>query len=494
MPVHTGPVGADLDRAFQVKSGPLPWRKAIGAPLATLGCLLLGLAFGHFTYGVWAFFGGFTSMYVSTVPYRIRARTLTYVGLGVVASLAVGSSTSASPFLLTVGIGLVAGVSTFVTTALEVPLPGSLMFILIAALGAALPVHPGLTGLRVGFAAAGAAIAWLVGMAGVLWHPGHPERMQLAALYDALGREATGETASPTLPATLRMWRAGSFRDSALMHWLFRAARIRAAIHSAPRTRPALARHLKRVADYLRGQPTRSLVAPPHRWRLKSAQILKPLPGASWLFTQAGPRQRLADALRPGTPALTAGLRTGLAVTLATALVLLLGEPHPYWVPLTVGAILQGPTPGVMMDRAVERVVGTVLGLFLAAGLLALHPTLPATALLMLVLQFLLLILVVRNYALAVIVITTLALVVIEGEVRLPLWPLLTARLIDTALGAAIAAAALFFGAAVRPTGPPARAGPHPAGKRPATGPRPDRNEVRSPPSVLPPTSGRPRE
>ncbi|MGC8488917.1 MAG: FUSC family protein [Clostridia bacterium] len=442
-----------LGAAFRLKSNPLPWRKALGAPAATLLAVALGLAFGHLEYGVWAFFGAFTSMYVTGVPYRIRARVLAAVGLGLVASLAVGSATASSPFALTVGLGLVSGLATFVTVAFDVPLPGSLMFILIAVLGAALPIHPDLTLLRTAWAAVGAAIAWVVGMVGATVHPGRPEQLLLSTLFQDLSQDADREgTGNPhqrsraTLTAAVRMWRAGCFRSPIARRWLLRAARVYRVLSRDDKRHRALAAHLRLVAAQLRDGDARSLAAArPARFRSTAPVRLQLRDDGGWLKVFDDRRFRIKSAFRAGSAARTAAIRTGVAVTLATALALLLGEAHPYWVPLTVGAILQGPTPGVMMDRAVERVVGTALGLFLAGSLLVLHFGVAVTVALMLVLQFLLLLVVVRNYALSVIFITTLALVVIEGQVHAPLWPLLVARLGNTALGAALAVAALLL-------------------------------------------------
>jgi uncharacterized membrane protein YccC len=133
----------------------------------------------------------------------------------------------------------------------------------------------------------------------------------------------------------------------------------------------------------------------------------------------------------------------GAAVLLGTGLATFYRDPHPYWVPLSVAAVLQGPSGTVAAARTIDRVQGTVLGLALAAALLIGHPGVWVSLGLVVALQMALLLTVVRNYAIAVMFITALAFVVIFVGKPLPLWPLVSARFFDTLIGAALGIAAV---------------------------------------------------
>lgn len=92
------------------------------------------------------------------------------------------------------------------------------------------------------------------------------------------------------------------------------------------------------------------------------------------------------------------------------------------------------------MVRSVERLLGTWVGLLLAAGILLLQPQGPWLVLVVVTLQFVVEMLVLRNYALAVVFITCAALVLASGgqPVDTP-GPYLLARGVDTAVGCAVA-------------------------------------------------------
>jgi uncharacterized membrane protein YccC len=72
--------------------------------------------------------------------------------------------------------------------------------------------------------------------------------------------------------------------------------------------------------------------------------------------------------LSPGSLILRFALRVAVVTTIAVALTDLYELKRGYWVTITVIVILQ-PYTGVTFTRAVQRVIGTVLGALLAAGL-----------------------------------------------------------------------------------------------------------------------------
>ncbi len=79
-------------------------------------------------------------------------------------------------------------------------------------------------------------------------------------------------------------------------------------------------------------------------------------------------RDLVVAMLSPGSLLLRFALRVAVVTTLAVALTELLELKRGYWVTITVVVILQ-PYSGVTLTRAVQRVIGTVLGALVAAGL-----------------------------------------------------------------------------------------------------------------------------
>lgn len=466
------PSTAGLGDALHLSHKPWPWRKAVGAPIATALAMGIGLALGHFDWGTWAFMGAFTSMYVIPLPYRQRAGRLAMVGLGLAAAMAIASLAAVTWWTMAIGLAVVASGSTYLAGAFDVPLPSGFMFVLIACITAALPVDPSLTPIRVGFALLGAGLAWLVGMAGWGWHPRGPERLAMVEAYQAIGRyaeradraggySAWGEASQAVRTAEVRseplaQARHRSPEEMRLLLLIRHARRILDAMVVDPASlTPAMRRRVVRVAAAAvhpdqqlltdeKTRPGRSRLA---RILFKTERVLTFHGAWPSLATSPAPApgigRRLAMAAARTSLVRVDALRMGIAIVVGTVLAALLGEPHPYWVPLTIAAVLQGQSTLSMANRGIQRAVGTTIGLALAGLLLLWHPTPIGTALVMLVLQFLLLALIVTNYALSVVFITALALVIIVTEVHAPLVPLLLARFADTLGGVAVAMAAL---------------------------------------------------
>ena len=151
------------------------------------------------------------------------------------------------------------------------------------------------------------------------------------------------------------------------------------------------------------------------------------------------PPRPLRSVLRraTSTAALWVGARIGLCVGLATTLAILLHPPqHAFWIPLTVAVVLR-PEYGAVLVRAVQRFLGTAVGVVAVALLVTLTST-PwwlalAAALALGGAAFA----APRLYGLAVVGITGSALlsIAVADPQGVQVW----ARLLDTALGCALA-------------------------------------------------------
>lgn len=462
-------------QAFQWKLVPLPWRKATGAALTTAVALSVGLLSGHWVYGVWAFMGAFTSIYVAPEPYPTRGKILLAVGVGLALSLGLASWTAPSWWMTGLALGFIAATATFLTGAWHIPLPQSLLFILIAVIAAALPVDPGQTGLRMAFVLLGGFGGWLQGMSGWIFHRRKPETQavknayrRIAEYFTAIGTDASFERqhqaalalkqAEDSVSALRRRWarddpgyRLVCLADEAEL--LFRATVVLGA--SRPGRLPqAWGQTLTSLAEAVTGGRLGPIPSPPNdrsEWAKFRRQVQNvalaaesPLPQLRKAHAECPPsaRRRITAAFNEASIT-TATYRMGIAVTVGAFLGHSLGEAHPYWIPLTIGAILQGSTARTMAWRSIQRLTGTILGLALALGVLLLHPGLAVILAAVVLLQFFMLLFIVRNYALAVALITTMALLIISSEVITPPWPMISARFIDTLIGAVIALAAI---------------------------------------------------
>ena len=116
--------------------------------------------------------------------------------------------------------------------------------------------------------------------------------------------------------------------------------------------------------------------------------------------------------------------------------VLLIGD-HWYWAMVAAVAALGGAQLNARVIRGIQRLVGTVVGIAIAAGLLALDLPPLATLAAAVVMQAGAELYVNRNYGLAMFFVTPLALLMVE--LALPAEPsvLLRDRALDTAIGVA---------------------------------------------------------
>lgn len=149
----------------------------------------------------------------------------------------------------------------------------------------------------------------------------------------------------------------------------------------------------------------------------------------------------LRRAVTPGSPALTAALRTAVAVAIAGTVTVGLNMDHAYWAMAAAVLMLhQGFDWRRTVQRGIERTLGTWLGLLLAGGVLLAAPGGPWLAVIVGTLQFLIEMFVVRNYTVAVIFITPAALTIASGGHHITDVPaMLLARGVDTVIGCAVA-------------------------------------------------------
>ncbi|GAA2182122.1 FUSC family protein [Leucobacter tardus] len=131
-------------------------------------------------------------------------------------------------------------------------------------------------------------------------------------------------------------------------------------------------------------------------------------------------------------------VRTAIAALLAGAVGLLSGLPFPYWAQIAAIAPLSVPGRSAQVERGLHRVIGTALGILATGFLLSFPSEAWQLVIWVILLQFIAELFVLRNYPLALIFITPLALLMVQLAHPTPVGELLSARLLETALGAGV--------------------------------------------------------
>ena len=441
------PIGGIL----QMRPAPRQWPLALRVAVSTAIPILIGWAAGDIGAGLIASLGAFTADYGTDRPYLNRGAQSAVVAVALAAAVTVGAWAAATTWLAVVAVSAVSVVAVWLCSALSVGPPGAYMFVLVCAAGIGFssshlpPVQIGLLVL------AGGAVAWVAQMSAALIAPRGPETAAVAAAGEAVASYLELAGTSGAVPARRRAAAALSQAWVALVDHQPRPAgrgvlhRLREANHAlhvlftdtmfavgAGKPVPPGAAATARAVGALAADPAvvanRDFDRPP----------LHPPPAL----------MLLVRAVRPGAHTRQVMLRVAVAVPLAGAASALLGFSHVYWAMAAAILMLhQGAHRLATLQRAAERVIGTLVGLGLAAVILSVHPLGLWLVLVVSLLQFAIEMTVVRNYALATVFITAIALTIATGTHRVDVVALLVDRGVQTALGCGVGIAVYLFAA-----------------------------------------------
>ncbi|SDN44852.1 Fusaric acid resistance protein-like [Klenkia soli] len=371
-------------------------RKALSAGISVAVPLGVGVATGHADLGSAAALGGLTAIYGHQLSYRRRARVVAGCGAVLVLAVALGGLTGGTPWLLSVVLGLLAGAATAATAVLRIGPPGALGVVLVGGSASALGADPTVLAGHVAAAAVGALLAWVVVLVPWLWDPAGPERRAVAAAEAAV---------------------AGTGLRPAVVARTIRTAD--AAVAGGSRRRPSLRPRVRALEErFLRELPAADVPAPP--------EATDPAPGSraapAWLWTT---------------------VRITVGVTTAGLLAAGLGLASTYWASTTAVAVLLGTDARATRSRAVHRITGTLVGIGIAAVLLAADLPVGVEVAVVGLLLVGVELLVAQQYTLAVSFITPLSLLLVHvGVPGRAGSELITTRLVETLVGIALALAA----------------------------------------------------
>ncbi|MGP4787811.1 FUSC family protein [Psychrobacter sp. 1Y11] len=160
-----------------------------------------------------------------------------------------------------------------------------------------------------------------------------------------------------------------------------------------------------------------------------------------WLLATREHTNLPAQSYQPET--ISESIMVAGFVSLSLSLALVLAMPYPYWAAVSCFIIIQGIHLRTMWIKQFHRLLGTLIGMGVAAWMLSWHLTLWQVAAAIFVLMLCIESLVDRHYGLAVIFITPLTVFIAEyGSGLSPSQQLyqevIRARMLDTALGCLI--------------------------------------------------------
>ncbi|GGR06677.1 FUSC family protein [Streptomyces griseomycini] len=418
------------------------FKPALSVVVAVAPPSLLLVALGRLDLAVYTMAGSLCALYAHNRPYAARARVLAGVVLGMLGGLAVAlvaaSLTGNAVVLVTVG-AVLAAAQKALCDATRVGPPAHVILTFVSSASLFVPQTLGQVPGHLALAAAAGAWAWLVGMAPALVRPHGPERRATAQALDAAaayvetadvddGHPGARAAAYAAVQAARQSLSAAGSRSAAVRRALGRlVVRAEVALAAPADADPA---RLRAWARALRGA---GRVPHTDGSRTDAGE----LPGAA--AERATAPRPLWGRLGPLTPI---AVRTGLGCALAGYASLALGIGRPYWALVTAASLHQANIT-LTWNRAVQRVVGNLVGVLLFAAVAPLAHLGPlALVLCCLVLNFGAEALIGRNYWLGSVCVTPLALLVTEFAGYQRPGDLVTERVVDTLVGALVGFAA----------------------------------------------------
>lgn len=146
-----------------------------------------------------------------------------------------------------------------------------------------------------------------------------------------------------------------------------------------------------------------------------------------------------AEPVRPLSRRLIAASRTAPGAAIALFISHGLGAAYPAWAAMGAMAVIQGTNLHISMNRALQRMAGTVVGALLTWLVLVQEPSVWTIIGLLTVLQFLTEVVIGTNYGLGQILVTPMALLMTHLAAPSAAGPgLVPERIVDTLLGATV--------------------------------------------------------
>ena len=462
-----------LVRSLRFQPAPTPWAAAVRAALAIVTPVSVGMATGYLAPSLIGSIGAVCATNANRGgPYRLR---LFRVGLAVLLGATgffLGGLVHDQGVVTLVVLVAIALVSALASGIGAIASMVSLQFVVFATVGSGLSLDVPFWLPPLAFLGGG-SWALVLSLVGWTYHPGTPTRALVADVYrgladmlNAVGTRRVEQerqeltTAMNTAYDSLLTARSHTGGRDPQIRWLFTllveaTPAIEASlalVRQGEPVQPYVVRKIRAIGDTIHtgtGAPQLSGITgdSPGMRALRSG--LEPVvellagrdPGRRYrVIERPSWRERLQrvwQQVTSGPRTLRWAGRLGLCVALAEALPYVVPIERSYWVTLTVAIVLK-PDFGSVFARGLQRGVGTVLGVVLGAGVLAVIPYGPVLLPFIAVFAAMLPIAIRRNFALHSAFLTPVIILLIDLVSR-GQWQLVQLRLVDTLIGCAIA-------------------------------------------------------
>lgn len=469
------PLFTVIKQAFKIKKGPIPWEKALSAALCAGFPVIIGYLIGQIQLGLLSGIGSFSYLYVFNEPYAQRAKKLFFVAIGISLSVGLGTLAAPSPSLVVLFIGFIGFITTFIFGVLKIPGPAAIFFVLSFIMTTGMPIDPSAAPFRAVIVLMSGIFAWFVSIVGWFINPHGPEikvlkevYLSLAAFCEAIGGEDVNQVrhrtvnalkdSDETLLSSYIPWKSSSIYDRlSLLNELANRLFIELLELSynrqikIPQKFSELIRELSCDIE-LKDTEKVKLSFTSQEFNQKYDKLFQiiydmnktihtPSSNIEYEVNLLKPslKMRFAKASDKDSIVFIRAVRYGVVLSLSTLVAFNFTFTRPYWIPLSCAAVMLGSTIMSTFYRALQRSIGTIIGLFVAIIILNLQPKGLMLAFTIMCLTTLTELFIPQNYALASAFITPNALLLAENSTHIhDVSYFATARITDIVIGSLI--------------------------------------------------------
>ncbi|WP_428909508.1 FUSC family protein [Niallia sp. Krafla_26] len=465
-----------IKQALQVNNKPFPWLKAFSAGVAAALPVMIGLALGHLQYGLIAGLGGFTYLYVFNTPYAQRAKKIISVVLALTIVTYLGTITAPYPLATAILMGIIGAVAVFVFGALKIAGPSAIFFVLVFAMTTGMPINPDEAFLRAGLVFLSGMLSFMIAMIGWFFNPHGPETgvvtrvyLQLAELLDSVGTDkfieakhkvmAVLNESEETLSASYIPWRTTDmFKRLYLLNTHANELFIMVVKNFSNADTPLpkeLGQSVRMLANSLNKRKNQDFkpILQPEKMESQVSRLFTTIYNADAVLNE--PISNVKKSIQFDSPSLKtifmgafdknsivfiSSVRIGVITVIAAIIAYQFEFARSYWVPLSCVAVMSGASIVATFHRAIQRFLGTIIGIVIAGFILSFDPTGFVIAFFILILTFITELFIVKNYGLAALFFTPNALLMAESTSQgaFSFSYFAQARFIDIVIGSAI--------------------------------------------------------
>jgi uncharacterized membrane protein YccC len=464
-----------IKQAFKLNKNPFPWEKAISAAICGGFPVLIGLLLNQVRFGLLGAIGGFTYLYVFNEPYAARVKKIFFIAIGITLSVTLGTLVAPYPVLIIVIVGLIGAVTTFIFGILKIVGPAAVFFVLSFTMTTGIQINQSDIPIFIAVVFASSMFSWMVSMIGYFFNPHGPELKKFKGLYlilaefaEAIGSEDISNIRNRTVNALkeseeILVIGYNPWKTSFLFNRLFllnqQANKIfleMLELHSNGKKKLpkeiiniirqlSMEINLKDEEIIKIGRPKEELDERYHKLLeiIYDIEAIMNIPlkyiGHSIKISKPSLTIKFIKAFNKDSIVFVNSLRYGIVLSISAIVAFEFPFTRPYWITLSCAAVMCGSTIMATFHRAIQRSVGTIIGILVAIVILSFNPEGYMIVLVNMCLTALVELSISKNYALAAVFITPNAMLIAENSTKIYNTPYFaTARITDIVVGSAI--------------------------------------------------------